>query len=84
MLRMGPGRGNRWGPRRQADPFQVCTDRAGVGDGCHDLHRTATLITYGQLKLEHRSQQYCSGQSVPILRGCGLTITAASVGLLVC
>ena len=48
-----------------------------------DLHLSPTPITYGQVKLEHPSQQYRPGQSMPSLLRCGLPLTAAGVGCVV-
>jgi hypothetical protein len=78
--RMGSCHCDRRRPRRQADPFQVPTDGPRVGDGCHDFHLSPTPITYAHVKLEHPSQQYRPGQSVPALPGgISLSLPKASV-----
>ena len=70
-----PCRRDRRGPRRQADPFQVSTDRAGVGNGGNDLHAAPTGGAFGDVKLEHSGQKYRPGQPVPPLGGGPLSVT---------
>ena len=64
-------RSTRW----QADPFQVFTDRASVGDGGNDLHAAPTGGAFGDAKLEHSGQKYRPGQPVPPLGGGPLSVT---------
>ena len=70
-------RGDRRCPRRQTDPVQVATDRAGLVTAA-TIFRTAAFA-YAQVKLEHSRQQYGPGQSC---RRCDLALTAG-VGRLV-
>ena len=79
---MGPGWGDRWRPRRQANPFQVSTDGPRVGESCHDLYLSAAPITYGHVKLKHPCQQHSPGQPMPALRRRSLRRAVADVGLL--